>query len=343
MHYTPPSSANSVPPFTINDPGHLKSVNDWVKGDLAIGNAATPGMTAVIGIVTAVTDVDNYIVQTSGHYLNAVVAAIGNPGDILYLQNDGSMGTTQGTYEKAVGIRISGGMSVDASIMGIGYVPIQNNYSASAAPIVTDDSASGYAAGSKWYWDDAGDQEVWMCMDASLGAAVWLLATLTLDDLGTMATQNSDSVTITGGTISGLTSISALTFDTNVAAAGVTLSGTTLSADGTDSNISITITPKGTGTIALNGGISGSSFINDDTMATATVTSVASSASIKAYVDTVSVVNMAASYTGTDAPGTGSNILTAGQSRVWNNATTGKSYFLTNYSTSYRAVELTGV
>jgi hypothetical protein len=39
------------------------------------------------------------------------------------------------------------------------------------------------------------------------------------------------------------------TFDTNVTAAGVTLSGTTLAADGTDSNITINITPKGTGTV----------------------------------------------------------------------------------------------
>lgn len=46
-------------------------------------------------------------------------------------------------------------------------------------------------------------------------------------------------------------SVTALTFDTNVAAAGVTLVGTTLSADGTDTNIDINITPKGTG--AVNG------------------------------------------------------------------------------------------
>ncbi len=43
----------------------------------------------------------------------------------------------------------------------------------------------------------------------------------------------------------------ATTFDTNVAAAGVTLSGITLAADGTDSNIDITLTPKGTGEVNL--------------------------------------------------------------------------------------------
>ena len=59
---------------------------------------------------------------------------------------------------------------------------------------------------------------------------------------------NSDptfnSVTVT-------TVAKAITFDTNVAAAGVTLVGTTLSADGTDTNIDINITPKGTGAVAL--------------------------------------------------------------------------------------------
>lgn len=44
------------------------------------------------------------------------------------------------------------------------------------------------------------------------------------------------------------------TFDTNVAAAGVTLSGTTLAADGTDGAIPITITPKGTAGILAPAG-----------------------------------------------------------------------------------------
>lgn len=45
------------------------------------------------------------------------------------------------------------------------------------------------------------------------------------------------------------TTVNGTTFDTNVAAAGVTLSGTTLAADGTDTNISLTLTPKGTGVV----------------------------------------------------------------------------------------------
>jgi hypothetical protein len=37
--------------------------------------------------------------------------------------------------------------------------------------------------------------------------------------------------------------------DTNVAAAGLTVSGTTVAADGTDTNISLTLTPKGSGVV----------------------------------------------------------------------------------------------
>ena len=54
------------------------------------------------------------------------------------------------------------------------------------------------------------------------------------------------------GNITG-TTLFGTTFDTNVAAAGITLSGTTLAADGTDANILITLTPKGTSPVYLNG------------------------------------------------------------------------------------------
>ena len=68
-----------------------------------------------------------------------------------------------------------------------------------------------------------------------------------------------DAGTIDGTTIGGssaaagtFTTANATTFDTNAAAAGVTLTGTTLAADGTDDNINITITPKGTGAVIIS-------------------------------------------------------------------------------------------
>jgi len=48
------------------------------------------------------------------------------------------------------------------------------------------------------------------------------------------------------------TTVNATTFDTNVAAAAVTLAGTSLIADGTDANIDINITAKGTGHVIID-------------------------------------------------------------------------------------------
>jgi hypothetical protein len=78
--------------------------------------------------------------------------------------------------------------------------------------------------------------------------------------LGTMATQNSGAVSITGGTISGvtftgsfsgMTLVESVTLATGNAAAGCNLNGSTLAADGTDANIDINITPKGTGEVNI--------------------------------------------------------------------------------------------
>jgi hypothetical protein len=76
--------------------------------------------------------------------------------------------------------------------------------------------------------------------------------------LGTMATQNSGAVAITGGTVSGvvfsgsfsgMTLVESVTLATGNAAAGCNLNGSTLAADGTDTNIDLNITPKGTGDV----------------------------------------------------------------------------------------------
>jgi hypothetical protein len=66
------------------------------------------------------------------------------------------------------------------------------------------------------------------------------------------------NVEITGGTITGasfpgsftgITLIESTTLATSAAAAGVNLNGNTLGADGTDTNIDVNITPKGTGEV----------------------------------------------------------------------------------------------
>ena len=61
-------------------------------------------------------------------------------------------------------------------------------------------------------------------------------------------------LSVEGGdiTVASGNSVLAPTFDTNVASAGVTLSGTTLAADGTDTNIGISVTPKGSGSVTIS-------------------------------------------------------------------------------------------
>ena len=59
--------------------------------------------------------------------------------------------------------------------------------------------------------------------------------------------------TVSATTVTATTHVGSL--DTNVAAAKVTVSGSSITASGTDTNINVTVTPKGTGTV-----VSGSTF-----------------------------------------------------------------------------------
>ena len=105
--------------------------------------------------------------------------------------------------------------------------------------------------------------------DGGTGASTAVDARANLG-LGTIATQASTAVSITGGTISGVTfsgsftgvtSIESTTFATSAAAAGANLTGNTLAADGTDTNININITPKGTGSlVASNVNVLGATY-----------------------------------------------------------------------------------
>tara|TARA_R100000700_G_C3179601_1_gene156469 strand:+ start:18625 stop:21588 length:2964 start_codon:yes stop_codon:yes gene_type:complete len=74
-------------------------------------------------------------------------------------------------------------------------------------------------------------------------------------------------ITVASGNV-----VYAPTFDTNVAAAGVTLSGTTLQADGTDTNINIAITPKGSGEVDITKVDIDGGTIDGTTIATSDIT-----------------------------------------------------------------------
>lgn len=58
-----------------------------------------------------------------------------------------------------------------AGLMGDLTALPQHNYAGSAAPTTADDSAAGYSVGSMWF--DTSNDEIYGCVDATEGAAVW--------------------------------------------------------------------------------------------------------------------------------------------------------------------------
>jgi hypothetical protein len=85
-------------------------------------------------------------------------------------------------------------------------------------------------------------------------AKISALTSVTTPLAGTEAlpiVQSSSTKKVTVDNLTKGRTVNASSFDTDVAAAGVTLSGVTLAADGTDANIDINITPKGTGEVNL--------------------------------------------------------------------------------------------
>ena len=81
-----------------------------------------------------------------------------------------------------------GAISSDAEYAG------KNNLAATVAPTVTDDSSAGYEVSSIWV--DTTADIAYICLDASIGAAIW--------EATTALTQNTVDSTgvLTGGVLS---------------------------------------------------------------------------------------------------------------------------------------------
>ena len=76
--------------------------------------------------------------------------------------------------------------------------------------------------------------------------------------------QSGSTVKVSIDNVTKGRTVNASSFDTDVAAAGVTLSGNTLAADGTDTNININVTPKGSGAlVTTNLTTSGNTILGD--------------------------------------------------------------------------------
>jgi hypothetical protein len=71
------------------------------------------------------------------------------------------------------------------------WLQFKNNLSATADPAANDDSTAGYEAGSRWLNNAVSPKVWWICTDATAGAAVWDVLSLSKDELGTAALVNT--------------------------------------------------------------------------------------------------------------------------------------------------------
>jgi hypothetical protein len=89
---------------------------------------------------------------------------------------DGVDVSTLSSNYTAHAANVSNPHSVTKTQVGLGEVAnLKVKLDATAAPAVTNDAASGYAVGSRWF-DITNDKE-YVCLDATAGAAVWVETT----------------------------------------------------------------------------------------------------------------------------------------------------------------------
>ncbi|MAG76555.1 MAG: hypothetical protein CL811_07325 [Colwelliaceae bacterium] len=68
-----------------------------------------------------------------------------------------------------------------------------DNLTAVTDPTINDDSNDGYTVGSQWVNTASSPMDAFVCLDATVGAAVWVTTTLTIGELGTMALLDTGS------------------------------------------------------------------------------------------------------------------------------------------------------
>ncbi|TXH13852.1 MAG: hypothetical protein E6R03_10605 [Hyphomicrobiaceae bacterium] len=92
----------------------------------------------------------------------------------------GEISSAQSYAEQAADAAADAANILAATELTVAGLPL-DKLNGTSAPTLNDDSADGYSIGSKWY--DLVNSEAYICLDATIGAAVWAKATLTLDEL----------------------------------------------------------------------------------------------------------------------------------------------------------------
>lgn len=94
------------------------------------------------------------------------------------------------------------GQTGDVDLSGSYEAKRQNNLTATTDPTADDDETAGYEPLSRWI--NTSTAEIWLCVDATTGAANWQKASLTLDELGALALGDDASGVPYNNTASGL-------------------------------------------------------------------------------------------------------------------------------------------
>lgn len=84
---------------------------------------------------------------------------------------------------------------------------VKHNFTASSTPTSADDETAGYQSGSVWINQTSTPPEAYRCVDATTDNAIWVNTSLEIGELGTLANQDANNVSITGGSISGISDL----------------------------------------------------------------------------------------------------------------------------------------